>query len=251
MTCERANTGSGGRRAARPRVLVADDDKSVRGLVAHFFAGASWSASFAEGGEAALALARAEAFDLVLMDLEMPGMDGEAAATTLRREELAQGRPPTPVVALSAHVGEPGYMVREPFCGAIAKPFTRDGLLGAVEQQLGLAREERVHPPVHTPGTTDPALQPLLPKLYDSVAELAASAAAGLESGDMPRVGRAGHKMRGAASCFGVREVAEAARLLERAARDGDAAAAGAALDAVISALGGGLPPVDHSSNNA
>ncbi len=215
---------------ARARVLVADDDRAVRALVAFHFRDAPWETALVADGQAAVEAFAAAPWDAVLLDLEMPGLSGGQAAQAMRRAEAEQGRAPVPILALSAG-GVGGLVAPGPgFSGALSKPFTRQGLLGAVADALGA--------PAPSPGQgTDPALRHLLPRLYDSVAELAAEAATGLETGDLDAVARAGHKMRGATACFGVRPLAEAAARLEREAQAGDGPAAALALEALAGLL--------------
>ena len=58
----------------------------------------------ASDGLVALEQVKRQKYDLILMDLQMPGMDGLTATREIRRFELAQARKPTPIVAMTAHV---------------------------------------------------------------------------------------------------------------------------------------------------
>jgi CheY-like chemotaxis protein len=58
----------------------------------------------AENGEAALQKVRETSYDLILMDLQMPGMDGIAATYEIRRIEIIEALKMTPIVAMTAHV---------------------------------------------------------------------------------------------------------------------------------------------------
>jgi CheY-like chemotaxis protein len=227
MTLQSATPGSG---PTRPRVLVADDDRALRALVEFHFRDAPWEAVFVADGPAAVEAFALAPWDLVLLDLQLPGLHGTEAARAMRRAEAEQGRAPVPILALSAG-GPDGPVTPGPdFSGTLPKPFTRQALLDAVGTAL------RAPAPRAGQGT-DPALLHLLPRLYDSVAELAAEAAAGLDRGDLDAAARAGHKMRGATACFGVRPLADAAARLEREALDGNPAAAALALDTLTGLL--------------
>ncbi len=111
-----AATGVGGRRtSAQPtasisqegrslRVLVADDSpvnqevaKGLLGLMGH-------EAELADDGLQAVDAFRCNDFDVVLMDIEMPQLDGFAATKQIRAWEAETGQPKTPILALSAHV---------------------------------------------------------------------------------------------------------------------------------------------------
>jgi CheY-like chemotaxis protein len=90
--------------ARRPlRVLVAEDNP-VNQLVAEMMLRSlGCSAVIAADGEKALEQLAAGAFDLVLMDMQMPVMDGLEATRRLRAREAATGAPRLPVVALTAN----------------------------------------------------------------------------------------------------------------------------------------------------
>ena len=85
------------------RVLVADDVAVNRELVAALLSPFDIEVSMAVDGADALAMAGRETFDVILMDVHMPVMDGLAAAREIRRRE-ASGSAYTPIIALSASV---------------------------------------------------------------------------------------------------------------------------------------------------
>lgn len=86
------------------RILVAEDNsistKVIRGMLNKL----SIRPDTASNGEEALAAIKSQRYDLVLMDCEMPIMDGFQATARLRSWEAAEGLPRTPVVALTAHI---------------------------------------------------------------------------------------------------------------------------------------------------
>jgi CheY-like chemotaxis protein len=85
------------------RVLLVEDNP-VNALVARTtLEELGVQVEVAGDGLEALELLRADAFDLVLMDIQMPRMDGYTAAQTWRAEEAAAGRVRTPIVALTAN----------------------------------------------------------------------------------------------------------------------------------------------------
>lgn len=88
------------KRAGR-RVLVVDDSTFFRNLLVPMLAAAGYEVTAAESAEAALRLCEAgERFDAIISDIEMPGMDGFAFASEVRRTEHWQD---TPLIALSSH----------------------------------------------------------------------------------------------------------------------------------------------------
>jgi CheY-like chemotaxis protein len=90
---------------ARPlaRILVVDDLDLNRELVRTLLEASGYSVEEAPSGAEAVTAAAGRPFDLILMDLQMPVLDGLGAAREIRSLEMARGRPRTPIVALSAN----------------------------------------------------------------------------------------------------------------------------------------------------
>lgn len=86
------------------KVLLAEDNLVSRHLVASFLSERGYDVRVAKDGVEAVALAREAEFDLIVMDLVMPGMNGYAATSIIRECEVPGGRHP-PVVALTADDG--------------------------------------------------------------------------------------------------------------------------------------------------
>ena len=90
--------------ALRPlRVLVAEDNPNNRRIVAMILEMVEAQVTYAENGQEALDAFAPDRFDVVLMDLQMPVVDGLTATAAIRRTEAADGARRTPVIALSAN----------------------------------------------------------------------------------------------------------------------------------------------------
>ncbi len=114
------------------RVLLVDDHPVNRELGHALLVLAGHEVVTAEGGTEAVALVRDEAFDLILMDVHMPDMDGLAATRAIRA--MGGHRGATPILALSADA-MPEQVARclaAGMDGHVAKPIVRDTLLAAV-----------------------------------------------------------------------------------------------------------------------
>jgi signal transduction histidine kinase/CheY-like chemotaxis protein len=123
------------------RVLVAEDNP-VNQLVARgMLESLGCEVVVVRDGSEALEASRKERFDLVLMDLQMPVMDGVAATRALREREGARER--TPILALTADLTEStrGEANRAGLDGFVAKPFSRAELASALSGFLEPARE--------------------------------------------------------------------------------------------------------------
>ena len=85
------------------RVLVAEDNPVNQRIAQHLLRKRKLSVTLADDGRQAVDAFQAGRFDLVLMDVQMPEMDGFEAVAAIRALEHAQGRPHTPIVAVTAH----------------------------------------------------------------------------------------------------------------------------------------------------
>jgi signal transduction histidine kinase/ActR/RegA family two-component response regulator len=122
--------------AAGLRVLVAEDNATNRKVAELMLAAVGASVVCVEDGRQALEALGAARYDLVLMDLQMPVMDGLTALRTLRAQEAAAGQARTPVVVLSANV-MPEHLAASQAAGAdghVGKPIRAAELLAALAQ---------------------------------------------------------------------------------------------------------------------
>jgi len=117
------------------RILVVEDNVDNRVLIERFLGKTGWQLDAAENG--ALAVARFTTdgpYDLVLMDVQMPVMDGYAATRAIRAWEREKGVAPTPIVALTAHTMEESGKSHDAGCTAfLTKPISKSALLASIE----------------------------------------------------------------------------------------------------------------------
>lgn len=126
---------------AGARLLVVDDNADMREYLARTLGG-HWKVTQAADGHEALRLARAEAPDLVLADVMMPGLDGFGLLRELRADEQLKA---TPLLLVTARAHEEAA-IEGLLAGAddyIAKPFSSRELVARVGAQLELARVRR------------------------------------------------------------------------------------------------------------
>ena len=117
------------------RVLVADDHPTNRRVIELILAQCAAVLTIAENGAEALAAFRSADFDLVLMDMQMPVMDGLTATREIRLHETTLGMGRTPIVMLTANA-MPEHVNAGKAAGAdhhLAKPFNAAELLALVE----------------------------------------------------------------------------------------------------------------------
>ncbi|MGE4533716.1 ATP-binding protein [Halomonas sp.] len=122
---------------ARRRLLAVDDNRANRELLGALLAGPGVEVTLAASGEEALSLARQARFDLVLMDIRMPGMDGIAATRALRH--LGPEWSHTPIVAVTAHAleVERRRLLASGLDDVITKPLDAERLATLMARHLG------------------------------------------------------------------------------------------------------------------
>lgn len=120
-------------------ILLADDSRDNRLLVQAYVKKMPYAIDEAEDGAIAVEMFKAGNYDLVLMDIQMPIMDGYSATRAIRAIEFETGRRRTPILALTASVlAEDLSKALEAGCDAqIAKPVKRAALLAAVHKAVG------------------------------------------------------------------------------------------------------------------
>lgn len=118
----------------RVKVLCAEDHEVNRAVIEAVLATLDVDLTFVTDGGSAVAAWRAGAFDLVLMDIRMPVMDGVEATRSIRDIEAEQGAAPVPIIALSANVmpDQVETYRRSGFSGFVGKPIDFDELISAV-----------------------------------------------------------------------------------------------------------------------
>lgn len=119
------------------KVLVADDHPTNRRIVEIMLEGMA-EVTLAEDGVEALEAAGRERFDVILMDIQMPRMDGITAVAHIREAERAAGLAPVPVIMLTANT-QPEHVAAARQAGAdrhVGKPFTSALLLSEIQSVL-------------------------------------------------------------------------------------------------------------------
>ena len=121
-----------------PRVLLAEDHPINRKVVELLFDGTGVDLTCVENGAEAVALYEKEAFDMILMDMQMPVMDGLTAIRLIRARELAEGQFATPIYTLSANAmpEHADAAARAGANGHLTKPIAATSLFGALEAAL-------------------------------------------------------------------------------------------------------------------
>lgn len=201
------------------RVLFADDALDNRRLVAHMLEKAGISPMLAEDGKEAIDAALSQAFDLILLDVQMPNVDGLSAARAIRQAGIK-----TPIVALSA-----GAMTSDVLkaidagCSMhLSKPFSKESFLEmlgrflAQKDPLPSVEAPSAAPIVSTKILTDADTIPLLIDFVDKLQEKLSELQGAAQTTDAPKLTALAHRLRGSAGLYGYPELCNLCGELEK-----------------------------------
>lgn len=126
------------------RILLVEDLEDNRDVIALFLKATPYHLEMAENGAVALTKFKSGSYDLVLMDMQMPVMDGLEATTAIRQWEREQHRTPTPIVALTANAfkEEADRSLAAGCTAHVTKPIRKKSLLGVIAQCADRPQDE-------------------------------------------------------------------------------------------------------------
>lgn len=220
----------------KARILIVDDGEENRELVRLVLEEAGALTEQAENGRIAVEKAQARQYDLILMDLQMPEMDGETAARLLRERGFN-----TPIVALTAHAmkGFEQEVLASGFTAYLTKPIDLDKLMALVASLIG---GEQLTPtlkkPTHLPIITykagsvprasivsrlasNPRLRPAVVKFIDRLPGQLDTMEQAWRAQDFKALADLAHWLKGAGGTVGFDIFTEPALKLEQCAKSG------------------------------
>ena len=209
------------------RILYADDEEANRSLMQQYLERCQCTLELCENGEAAVASFKTASYDLVLMDMQMPVMDGLSASRTIRAWEAERGLKPVVLLALTGD-GSPenGQACRDAGCNAIlTKPFRREPFLKTIAsyapEQAGSGAAGGSAKRISVRGEKE--LEKVTPRYLQSKREDVEKLRKALEEREYEAIHALGHSMKGSGGSYGFHEITEIGMRLVTTAKMQDA----------------------------
>ena len=208
----------------RLHILLAEDSADNRLLIELYLKNTDCYLDHAENGEIAVQKFVSGKYDLILMDNQMPVMDGLSATRTIRRWELEKQRSPTPIVALTASaLNEDVSRSLAAGCNLhLSKPLQKAALFEAIRTLTENADGGNERQGEDLVVTVDPDLSDLIPGFLARKREEAKAALVALEKADYETLLRLGHRFKGEGGAYGFNAITRLGAELERCATGKD-----------------------------
>ncbi|MBS1158826.1 MAG: multi-sensor hybrid histidine kinase [Proteobacteria bacterium] len=234
------------------RVLLAEDNPVNQDVTRTMLESLDCDVHIVNSGAQALTALTQARFDIVLMDCQMPGMDGFATTAEIRARRLTRPQPPTdpasphrlPIIALTANAlkGDREECLAAGMDDYLAKPFRRQALRRIIERWVGAPAAPR--PPLaaapaaaavetldrrpleqicrNQPAGAPSPIGGLLERYYANAGEMIAALGRAAALADTEALARAAHSLRSGSAILGARKLAGLCGEIERAARAGE-----------------------------
>lgn len=215
-------------------VLIAEDNLTNQKVARLLLERLGCRVDAAANGLEAVAAIRRARYDLVLMDCEMPELDGYGATQAIRTEEAGSGRF-TPIVALTANAqqGESERCLAAGMNGYLSKPVRKEALAVVLDRWLPVKAAKTGSEDISArlrelteSGFAEEDLQDLIQTFLSTTPPMLLQLAAAIDEEQFETARRTAHTLRGSLGSLGMRGLETRIRLLEDHCKHGDAAEA-------------------------
>ena len=208
-------------------VLLVEDSPDNRTITIAYLQDTPYRVEIAENGAIACEKFIAGHYDLVLMDRQMPVMDGLTATRAIREWEQANHRQPTPIIALTAAAlkGDQEKCMAAGCTAYLMKPIKQEVLLQAIKDR-SIAEPPSSKEESSRKDTilvrANPKFVDLIPVFLQNCRQNAIAMLDALDRSDFETVEFLGHGMRGAGGSYGFQAITDIGNALEQAAKSAD-----------------------------
>ena len=224
------------------RILLVDDSADNCVITIAYLSDTPYVIEIAENGAIGCEMFAVGNYDLILMDRQMPVMDGVTATRTIRALEESNGRAPTPIIALTASAlkGDRELFLAAGCTEFLTKPIKRELLLAAIRDcapgASALPADKRMKDLGVVP-LSNPKLAARIPVFLSNRRKDVVTMRDALARDDWKTVERLGHSMRGTGAGYGFQVITDIGAAIEREAGNTDRAATRRSVDALSSYL--------------
>ena len=235
----------------RRRVLLAEDGLVNQQVAMNLLKERGHTVEIVDNGRAAVEQVATGSFDLVLMDVQMPDMDGLEATAAIRAREVETGTH-MPIIAMTAHAmkGDRERFLAAGMDGYVAKPVRPAELYEAVEgvasdsaETESVSERDGTDLPYHWEtalervGGREEMLRDLAEMFFEECPKLMRQIREHIDGGNGAELRRVSHTLKGSAHIFGADEVVTAAAVMEEIGHGEKLAEAGSALESLEAAV--------------
>ncbi|MEQ1697366.1 MAG: ATP-binding protein [Hyphomicrobiaceae bacterium] len=208
------------------RILLAEDSADNCTITLAYLDDTPYVIEIAETGAIACSKFAAGLYDLVLMDRQMPVMDGLTATRKIRAWEIANQRQPTPIIALTASAlkGDREKCMAAGCTAFLTKPIKQQVLLQAIEKHVVIKLAAFVKEPNDGagPAFVNPKIAIHVPAFLANCRQNSAEIGEALLQLNFGLISRLAHNMGGAGGSFGFQAITSLGKALQHAADEGD-----------------------------
>src|SRR5665213_1967722 len=209
------------------RILLADDSPDNCTITIAYLEDTPYQVEIAETGAIACQMFKAGNYDLVLMDRQMPVMDGLTATRAMRAWEQGNDRPPTPIIALTASAlkGDREMCLAAGCTAFLTKPIKQEVLLQAIKEHSSVVLPSSIEENswmAAIPVYTDHRFAAKIPAYLQNCRQNGIAMQDALDRVDFEALKNLGHQMRGSGGMYGFQAITDIGAALERAAKSVD-----------------------------
>lgn len=197
-------------------ILVVEDNDLNRKIVSQMLSNYGFQVSLAANGLECLKIVQNRHFDTILMDMQMPVMDGYET-TQLICQTYADHAPP--IIAMTAHAltGDREKCMRAGCTAYIAKPFKGEDLVQVIRQHLNTSQRVSIS---KKPAPEQDLVDQLIPEFLAQLEELTKELEDAIQQHNLGKVQSIGHDIKGTAGMYGFMDISHLAASIEESARD-------------------------------
>jgi PAS domain S-box-containing protein len=224
--------------ASSLRILLVEDNPANQKLAAYILQDRGHTVEIAGDGRQALSMVEQNQYDMILMDVQMPGIDGLEATKAIRNRK--DGGPRVPIIAMTAHAmkGDEERCLAAGMNGYLSKPIDGHEMIALVERLVAESAACEMAPDALAAVLREPAspipsvvfdpelalkrcfnkrdlLKEMITFFVKDADNLLPQMLAALQTGDLEEVGRLGHRLKGTLVHLGAEAAREAAERVE------------------------------------